>query len=84
MWQDKVPRQFNNVKYEYKKSEDNNAFNKDKKFGVSQMIIDIGQNATIKQTIKDNIDMCWNEDQNIVVDVLKIKFGILISFFSQK
>ncbi|XP_029669537.1 uncharacterized protein LOC115239252 [Formica exsecta] len=68
LWQDKVPRQFNNVKYEYKKSEDNNAFNKDKKFGISQMIIDIGQNATIKQTIKDNIDMCWNEDQNIVVD----------------
>ncbi|KAL6435469.1 hypothetical protein ACFW04_005444 [Cataglyphis niger] len=63
LWQDKIPRQFNNVSYEYKKSE-NNVFDKDKKFGVSQMIMDIGQNATIK----DNIDMCWNEDQNIVVD----------------
>lgn len=81
MWQDKIPRQFNNVNYEYKKSE-NNVFDKDKKFGVSQMIMDIGQNATIK----DNIDMCWDEDQNIVVDVLKIKFGILIyiSLFSTK
>lgn len=71
MWQNKNPRQFNNVKCEYKKSEDNNAFDKDKKFGVSQ-IIDIGQNATTKQTIKDNIykmDMCRDADQNIVVDV---------------
>ncbi|XP_050449061.1 uncharacterized protein LOC126850269 isoform X2 [Cataglyphis hispanica] len=63
LWQDKIPRHFNNVNYEYKKSE-NDVFDKDKKFGVSQMIMDIGQNATIK----DNIDMCWDEDQNIVVD----------------
>lgn len=71
LWQNnKSPRQFN-VKYEYKKSEDNNEFDRDKKFDVSQTIIDIGQNATIKQTINNNIykmDTCWDEDQNIVVD----------------
>lgn len=79
MWQNnKSPRQFN-VKYEYKKSEDNNEFDRDKKFDVSQTIIDIGQNATIKQTINNNIykmDTCWDEDQNIVVDVRKTKFRI--------
>ncbi|XP_072755428.1 uncharacterized protein [Anoplolepis gracilipes] len=67
LWQDKIPRQFNNVKYEHKKSKDNK-FEKDKKFSVPQMIIDIDQNATIKQTIKDNMDVCWTKDQNIIVE----------------
>lgn len=49
------------------------------------MIIDIDQNETIKQTIKDNTDVYWNEDQNIIIDVLKIKFRILyIGFFFSK
>ncbi|GAB1865543.1 hypothetical protein CAJAP_06622 [Camponotus japonicus] len=61
-WQDKIPRQFNNV--EYKTSKDNNVFDKNEKFDVSQMIINIDQS----ETIKDNTDVYWNEDQNIILD----------------
>jgi len=46
-----IPRQFNDVKYEYKKYEDA----LDKKSGISHMIFDIGQDAITKQTIKDDI-----------------------------
>lgn len=69
LWQNKIPRQFNDVKYEYKKYED--AF--DKKSGISHMIVDIDQDTTIKQTIKDDIykmDVCWDEDQNIIINVV--------------
>ncbi|RLU23141.1 hypothetical protein DMN91_005419 [Ooceraea biroi] len=66
---DKISRQPNNVKLE--KSEDINAFNKDKNSGISQIIIDVRQNAIIKQTIKDNtyqMDVCLDGDENVVVD----------------
>jgi len=65
--QHKIPQQFNE-KYECKKFED--AFDNDKK--SSHMIIDVGQ-ATIKQTLKNDIhkmDVCWDEDQNIIINVL--------------
>ncbi|XP_011697605.1 PREDICTED: uncharacterized protein LOC105455749 isoform X2 [Wasmannia auropunctata] len=65
--QNKIPRQFNDVKY--KKYED--ALDIDKKPGVSHMIIDIGQNATTTQTIKDDIhktNVCWDEDQDIIIN----------------
>lgn len=38
------------------------------------MIIDIGQDTTTKQTIKDEIhkmDVCCDEDQNIIINVCK-------------
>lgn len=69
--QSKIPRQFNDVKYEYKKYED--ALDKDKKSGISHMIIDIGQDAITKQTIREAIhkmDVCWDEDQDIIINVL--------------
>jgi len=72
--QDKIPRQSNNVKHQLEKYEDINAFIKDKKSGISQIIIDVRQNAIIKQTIKENtyqMDVCLDGDQNIVVDVLR-------------
>jgi len=65
----KIPRQFNDIKYEYKKYED--VLDKDKKSGISHMILDIGQDAITKQTIKDDIhkmDVCWDEDQNIIIN----------------
>ncbi|XP_018356060.1 PREDICTED: uncharacterized protein LOC108756618 [Trachymyrmex septentrionalis] len=66
--QNKISQQFNDVKYKYKKYED--AFDKNKKSGISHMIIDIGQDATTKQIIKDEIhkmDVCCDEDQNIII-----------------
>jgi len=64
-----IPRQFNDVKCEYKKYEDV----LDKKSGISHMVLGIGQDAITKQTIKDDIhkmDVCWNEDQNVIINVL--------------
>jgi len=64
-----ISQQFNDIKYEYKKYEDA----LDKKSGISHMILDIGQDAITKQTIKDDIhkmDVCWDEDQNIIINVL--------------
>lgn len=70
LWQNKIPRQFNDVKYESKKYED--VFDKDKKSDISSMIIDIDQDITMKQIIKNDIhkmDVCW-EDQNVIINVL--------------
>jgi hypothetical protein len=71
--QNEISQQFNDVKYESKHCKDTCAFDKDKKSDISYMIIDIGQNATIKETVRNNMykmDVHWDEDQNIVVDVL--------------
>ncbi|XP_011872469.1 PREDICTED: uncharacterized protein LOC105564597 [Vollenhovia emeryi] len=69
LWQNKIPQQLNDVKYECKKYE--YAFDKDENSGISYMIIDAGQDATIKQKLKSDIhkmDVCWDEDQNIIVN----------------
>ncbi|XP_012227693.1 uncharacterized protein [Linepithema humile] len=69
--QNKISQQFNDVEYESKHCKDTCAFDKDKKSDISYMIIDIGQNATIKQTVRNNthkMDVHWDEDQNVVVD----------------
>ncbi|XP_036141117.1 uncharacterized protein LOC105833696 [Monomorium pharaonis] len=66
--QNKIPPKFvNNVKCEYKKY----MFDKDKKSSMSHKIIDVDQDATIKQTIKDDIykmDVCWTEDQDVIIN----------------
>jgi len=71
--QNEISQQLNDVQYESKHCKDTYTFDKDKKSDISYMIIDIGQNATIKQTVGNNtykMDVHWDEDQNIVVDVL--------------
>lgn len=79
--QRKISQQFNDVKYESKHCKDTCTFDKDKKSDVSYVIIDIGQNATIQQTVGNDVrkmDVHWDEEQTIVVDVLKMKYGILV------
>ncbi|XP_071555640.1 uncharacterized protein [Temnothorax nylanderi] len=64
LWQNKIPQQLNDVKYK-------DAFNKDKKSGILHTIIDVGQDATMKQTIKNDIhkmDVCCDEDQDIIIN----------------
>lgn len=72
LWQNKIPRQSNDVKYECKKYED--VSDKDKKSDISHIIIDVDQD-TMKQIIKNDVhkmDVCW-EDQNIIVNVIGYK-----------
>lgn len=79
LWQNKIPRQYNDIINEDKKYED--AFDKDKKSSISHMIIDVGQDATIKQRIKNDMykmDVCCDEDQNIIINVLVKIWKILI------
>lgn len=69
--QSKISQESNDA--ESKRRKDTCAFDKDKKSDISYMIIDIGQDAAVKQTIKNDthkMDVHCDEDQNVVVDVL--------------
>lgn len=88
---DKITRRFRNVTYGSKNYADASIFGEDVTSDPSQAVINGSQDSTIKLTIKDNVcnmDVCWDEDQNIVIDVLEkaIPRNIFINYvlFSSK